>query len=83
MEQPPNFENREKEIDLMIERFAEQEEMPLEDIRSDFITFAPYPGNEENENPAYFEEVAERLGVAAEELIAHAVKKAKEEGLIQ
>ncbi len=78
MEGLPNFENREAEIDQMIEDFAKQEGMTAEDILCDIIVFAPYDGNDAS-NPDYIEEVAERLGISVEEMTKYAIKKAKEQ----
>jgi hypothetical protein len=56
---------------------AEREEINAEDIKSDIITFAPHVQNESS-NPEYFEELAELLGVSAEEITAYAIKKFEE-----
>lgn len=77
MEQLPNFEQRELEINLLIENLAEREGMTAEDVLSDIVTFAPYEGNEAA-NPDYLEEVAERMGISPEEMTEYALKKAKE-----
>ena len=72
-----NFEQREREIDILIESLAEKEGMLLDDILSDIVVFAPYEGNE-YANPDYIEEVAERIGISHEEMTIYAIKKAQE-----
>ncbi|MEK7117679.1 MAG: hypothetical protein AAB861_02785 [Patescibacteria group bacterium] len=74
---PNNFEQREKEIDNLIEELAEREGMSSDDILSDIVVFAPYEGNE-CANPDYIEEVAERIGISHEEMTTYAIKKAQE-----
>ncbi len=77
MEKMPNFEGREREIDQMIERLAEMQEMTSDEIMSDLATYAPYEGNEDP-NQEYLNEVAEMMGISVEELTAYAIKKAQE-----
>jgi hypothetical protein len=72
-----NFESRESVIDKMIETLSEKEGMDVLDIISDIITFAPYEGNEDP-NPDYLDEVADRLGISSEEMKEYALKKAAE-----
>lgn len=75
----PNFKNnkpevspeRVEEIDKMIERFAEEEGMPVEDIISDIATFSPNC----SDNPDYLEIVAEKIGIPIEEMKNYANKK--------
>jgi len=78
MEGPPQFEDQETIIDGLIDKLAENEGMNPEDILADIIVFAPYEGNE-NANPDYIDEVAEKMGISSEELTAYAIKKATEE----
>jgi len=75
MEGPPNFESRESVIGKLIDVLAEKEEMNPEDILSDIRVFAPYEGNEDP-NPYYLDEVAEKIGISPEEMRAYAIKKA-------
>lgn len=75
MEKPPNFESREAFIDNLINALAEKEGMSADDILSDIVTFASYEGNEDP-NPYYLDEVAERIGISSEEMSAYAIKKA-------
>lgn len=70
-------EERESEIDVLIEKLAEDEGMPADDILSDIITFAPYEGNEFS-NPDYIEIVAEKLGITLDEMNTYAIKKAED-----
>ena len=76
MEEAPNFESREKEIDLLIEKLAEAEEMTPDDILSDIVTFISFDGTE-MENPEYFEVLAEKLGITIDEMNEYAKKKAE------
>jgi hypothetical protein len=76
-ENPEDFENRELLIDGLINKLGEQEDMSPDDILSDIITFAPYEGNE-TINLDYLDQVAEMLGISAEEMRTYAVKKAKD-----
>lgn len=77
MEKFFNPEFQEEQMDELISDFAEKEGMNFEDVLSDIVTFAPYEENE-SANPDYFDEVAERMGVPADELKKYAIKKAKE-----
>lgn len=77
MEKIPSFENGESMIDDLLDQLAQREEMNPGDILSDIITFAPYEGNE-NPNPDYINEVADRIGISHEEMREYALKKAGE-----
>jgi len=77
MEKLPNFENREKEIDNLIENLAEREGMSSEDIFSDIITFAEI-SKEDEDAKAYLEEVAEKIGISPDEMFEYALKKTEE-----
>ena len=68
-----NFESREGEIDKMIEGFAQREEMNLDAIFSDIITFAELYEEYEYAS-AYLEQVAEEIGISFEEMIEYAQK---------
>lgn len=80
------FENPKQEIsperieaiDEMVEGLAEQEGMGPDEMFSDIATYAPYEGNEDP-NPDYLEEVAEKLGISIPEMILYAIKKAEEQ----
>lgn len=78
MEKIPSFESKESAIDDLLDQLAQKEEMNPEDILSDIITFAPYEGNE-NSNPDYLDEVADRIGISHEEMREYARKKAREQ----
>jgi hypothetical protein len=75
-ESQPNFEQREQEIDNLIENLGESEGMDPEEIMSDIITFAPTEDNEAA-NPDYIEQIAEMIGISVEEMTAYAIKKAQ------
>jgi len=59
MEKLPNLEKREKVIDELIEKLAEQEGMSFEDILGFMVGFAEIYMEDEDVKP-YFEEVAEK-----------------------
>ncbi len=75
MENYPNFEQGEKIIDGLIDKLAEREGVNPDDILSDIITFAPYKENDDP-NPDYLDEVAEKLGISRMEMCLYAIKKA-------
>jgi len=72
-----DFESKEILIDGLIDKLGERENMSPDDILSDIVTFAPYEGNE-TVNLDYLDQVAEMLGISAEEMRTYAVKKAKD-----
>lgn len=74
MEGVPNFENREAVIDGLIADLARREEMNPEDIFSDITTFAGICREDEDAR-SYLEELAERIGISAEEMSEYANKK--------
>ncbi|MSU54764.1 MAG: hypothetical protein EXS48_02970 [Candidatus Staskawiczbacteria bacterium] len=71
-------EERAEEIDGLIENLAQNEGMSADDIFSDVNTFAEIC-QEDEDAKAYFEELAERLNMPAEELIEYAINRTKEE----
>ena len=77
MENFPNFEQRESAIDELVKNLAEREGMNPDDVLSDIITFAPYETND-TPNPDYIDQVAEMIGISAEEMTAYAIKKAED-----
>ncbi|MEN9614026.1 MAG: hypothetical protein RLZZ347_333 [Candidatus Parcubacteria bacterium] len=77
MEGAPNFEQRERGIDGLIESLAEQQGMTADDVLGDIAVFAPYEGNE-SANPDYIEQVAEMIGISVEEMTFYALKKAED-----
>ena len=70
-------EQRESEIDKMIENLAGEKEMSPDEIMSDIATFASYDGNEDP-NLDYIEQMAELLGLSVEEMTGYAIKKAED-----
>ncbi len=76
-EQVKNFEQRELEIDTLIEKLALEQEMNPDDIIGDLAVFAPYLEND-SANPDYIEQVAEMVGISVEEMARYAIKKAKD-----
>ena len=76
MEKPPSIENRESDIDSLIEKLGAKEEMNAEDIISDIVTFAELSQEDENAK-AYLEEVAEKIGISIEEMMRYAANKTK------
>ncbi len=81
MEQLPNFESKENQeaiIDRLIDTLAEKEGMNPEDIFSDIITFTKL-SQEDEDAKFYLVELAEKIGISLEEMIAYGIKKAKEE----
>lgn len=80
IEQVKSFEQRELEIDTLIEKLATEQDMNPDDIIGDLAVFAPYKGND-SANPDYIEQVAEMIGlslVSVKEMIRYAIKKAKD-----
>jgi acetylornithine deacetylase/succinyl-diaminopimelate desuccinylase-like protein len=77
MEGLPKFESRESAIDKLIKNLAEKEGMSLDEILSDIITFTEI-SKEDEDAKAYFEELAERIGISFDEMMAYALKKAEE-----
>ncbi len=77
MERYTEFENLETKIEGLISELEERSGMNPGDITSDFVTFAPYEGND-TDNPDYFDQMAEELGVPASDLIQYALQKARE-----
>ena len=75
MERFKTPEQREAEIDKMIESLALAEGMSGDDIISDLATFAPYDGNDDP-NPDYIEQMADMVGISVEEMTEYAIKKA-------
>lgn len=71
-----NFESREKIIDDLIEDLAKKEYMDTEDIFSDIITFWELSKDDEDAK-AYFEELAEKIGISIEEMLKYAEKKSR------
>lgn len=74
MEKLSSPENRESAIDKLVEGLAEKEGMNPEDIFSDIITFAKICEQDEDAK-AYFEEIAEKIGITFEETMQYAIKK--------
>jgi len=74
MENFEQRENREKEIDALIENLAQVEGMSVEDIFLDIITFAELCQQDEDAK-GYFEELAEKLNLPVDEVIEYAIKK--------
>lgn len=72
-----NRENREEEIDALIEVLAQNEGMNPDDIFSDIVTFAEISQEDENAK-AYFEELAQKIGILFDEMIEYAMKKLEE-----
>ncbi len=75
-EQIKSFEQREEEIDGLIEKIAAEQDMNPDDIIGDLAVFAPYEGND-SANPDYIEQVAEMIGISAQEMTKYAIRKAK------
>lgn len=73
-----NQEQREEEIEARIEQLAEQEGMTLDDILIDMMTFIELIGFNEDAG-AYFQVLAEKLGISFEEIIDYAQKIAEDE----
>ena len=69
-----NPEQREEEIDALVENLAQAEGMSAEDVFSDIATFAELLQEDENVR-TYFEELAEKIGISVEETIEYAIKK--------
>lgn len=75
----PNFEQREGEIDLLIEGFVETENLndpenliTSDDIEIDLATYAPYDGNKDP-NPEYILQMAEKLGITPDDMTRYAL----------
>ena len=76
MEGFSDFENREQQIDRLIEEFAAGEGIPLEDVLIDIVTFLKL-SEEDEDAKAYFEDMAGIINIPLEEAIAYARKKAE------
>ncbi len=69
-----NHENREEQINALIENLAQTEGMNSDDIFSDIVTFAEL-SKEDEDAKAYFEDLAERLGISLDEILEYAQRK--------
>ncbi len=77
-ERIPTPESLEVRVERLIADLAEQEGMTKEDIISDVIVFAPHPDNA-FANPAYIEDIAEKMGISVEEMTTYALDKYNKE----
>ncbi len=78
MDKFPGPEDNEQVIDDLIEKLAQRKEMDPQDILSDMETFLKLSREDENAK-AYFEVLAEELGISLEELLEYTERKMQED----
>ncbi|MFH1129250.1 MAG: hypothetical protein V1686_00740 [Patescibacteria group bacterium] len=67
---------REEEIDELIDKMPDKEDMTTQETIEWIASFAPYKGNEDIIDATFLQEIAERIKISLEETNRYAMKKA-------
>jgi len=67
---------REEEIDELIDKMPDKEDMTTQEMIEWITSFAPYKGNEDIIDATFLQEVAEKINISPEEMNRYAMKKA-------